>query len=476
MKKNVFKWSSVLISIIMILCCFTACNDNNTLDFDDDSMWASTESEDDSQETIASSNEEQTNSGALTPVTPSQGSNSNTAVDANNKEVSSKLDVKGKKCTILAPAEDEILKDYFKKYCNGNLEYIIAGWSECKLKLAQMCLAGNAPDIFRLNNQDYPAVVVQDLLKPLEQVVDLDSYTWKDYKDEMATYKYNGHYYVMPNRFTTEYGVWWNSSLFNQLGIKDTPDTHMKNGTWDWDALISLCKKISNKQDNRKAFAAHVNIGWWFDASAGETLVELTSKGLKNNLKNANIAKSRNTYAQIFKLDSGISTGYDSNEEALAAGKLGFYVGSTALGANDHTKALVANGTIRMAHFPKMPGSKDYKYAAGYSGYGIPISVKDTTVAEAFLTMLRVNEDYQNNSSAAFYSKAGMTPDIIKVYEEANQCEFIPITALGLNTCLNTINELGTEHVLKDVPWSTIVTKYYSKMQQGIDEFLTQGK
>ena len=475
MKNTVLKIGSLLLAVIMIMCCFAGCGNESTLEFDDDSMWDVAGDTTDNTESVDGSADNDGASGgnAFTENTPSKNQNSITKVDADNDEVAEKLNVNGKTCTILAPSEDELLINYFKKYCNGTLKYIKA---ECKLKLAQMSLAGNPPDIFRLNNQDYPSTVVQDLLLPLDTILDLDSYTWRDYKDEMSTYKYNGHYYVVPNRFTAESFIWWNTELFNQLGIKETPDTYMANGNWYWDALINTAKKIASAKDSRRAFAAHVNIGWWFDASAGETIVELTSKGLKNNLKNANIAKSRNKYAELFNIDKGINHGYDSSEEALAAGKLGMFATSASLGANDATKKLVANGTIKMAHFPKMPGSKEYTYAGFYSGYGIPKALQDKKVAVAFMTMLRVNEDYQNNASADFYNKMGMTSDMIKVYEEAKNCKFVPITGLGVNTCLQTISDIGVDHVQKGTPWATVVTKYHSKIQQGIDEFLTQGK
>lgn len=371
------------------------------------------------------------------------------------------IDLKGKTCTILENTEDPVLIDLFKKTCNGELKYMIVNYSEKKMKLAELVMSGKAPDIYCVGNQDYPTVAIRDLLQPLEGLFKFKSKNWSDMKSLLDDYAYNNHYFVMPHDFSMVEGLWWNTKVFEDLGIKETPDTYMASDTWDWKALEKAALATTSEKNGISGYAHNVNATWSYMSESGLNLVSLTADGLVNNTSDQKIAKAMEAYSTIT-----CSAAYSKTTaplKDLANGKLAMYIGNLSDAGNEEISKLVSNGVIKLAHLPKMTGESEYRYTGYYGGYGIPKSVTDTDAAVAFMNMYH---SYKSDIISAERTRLNYTKNMIEISDQAKH--FVPNLALGISEVLQSTETMGVE-LDKGIPWSTIKKKYDGKVQAALD-------
>lgn len=389
------------------------------------------------------------------------GNNSGTTVSDISTSGKYSIDLKGKTCTILENAEDPVLIDLFKKTCNGELKYMIVNYSEKKMKLAELVMSGKAPDIYSVGNQDYPTVAIRDLLQPLEGLIDFKSNSWSDMKSLLDDYAYNNHYCVMPQDFTMAEGLWWNTKVFEDLGVKETPDTYMASNTWDWKALEKAALATTNDKNGIFGYAHNINASWSYMSESGLNLVSLTADGLINNTSDQKIAKAMDAYSEMTCSPAHSKTTAPLKD--LADGKLAMYIGNLSDASNEEISKLVDKGVIKLAHLPKMTGESDYYYTGYYSGYGIPKSVTDTDAAVAFLNMYH---SYKSDIASAERTRLNYTPNMIEISQQAKN--FVPNLALGISEVLQSTETMGVE-LDKGIPWSTIKKKYEGKVQAALD-------
>ncbi|MEG1886865.1 MAG: extracellular solute-binding protein [Oscillospiraceae bacterium] len=336
-----------------------------------------------------------------------------------------------------------------------------------KLRLAQLQMSDQAPDIYVVGNQDYPTMLFRDQFEALDEHIKLDAPEWNGVKEAIGKYKYNGKHYILNSGNRVSRMIWWNSNIFNEMGCKDTPESLMQKGKWDWDTMQRLAEETTDIKNGIYGFGYMYSLSWAYQASAGENLVTMTGDGVINNTDSPNIAKAMDAFSKIST--NKILYQNDSNpQQAFANGKIAMYFDTCEMGGADNIRAQVNNGTIKLAHFPKMPGAESYVYSGEFNGYAIPKGAKNIDCAVAFLAMTRAQAAYQDEVKNKYYSDCGFNEYDKKIYEEANKCEFVDNVALGLSDVLEVCKPIEVELKL-GAPWSTVKNKCKPKIQAALD-------
>lgn len=110
-------------------------------------------------------------------------------------------------------------------------------------KLKTMVAAGNAPDIFRMDDDELAFYALDGAIMPLDKWIARDlnqkEYVWPMFE---ATYLY-GHYYAVVAGVRAS-AVHYNPDLFDQAGVAHPPAEYPSNN-WTWDIFVNTAKKLT---------------------------------------------------------------------------------------------------------------------------------------------------------------------------------------------------------------------------------------
>lgn len=135
-------------------------------------------------------------------------------------EIQAKIKTMGEEITVLIHDSPESIgcqmnSQRYKHLTGGKVTYISSnGYSEMQQKLASMHMTDEAPDIYSFTNQDYPSILYKDLLMPLDDVLDLNSETFKKEKIYIDGLRWDGKCYLIPN-VGSDRDLWVNKQIFH---------------------------------------------------------------------------------------------------------------------------------------------------------------------------------------------------------------------------------------------------------------------
>ncbi len=122
------------------------------------------------------------------------------------------------------------------------IEYIPMGYSEYVSKLPQMVAAGNPPDYALMTDATALSFMYGNCATPLNQYLDLNDEAWDE--SYMELFSIDGNYYGLNTTDTNTFYVYYNKTLFEELGLED-PYNLYENGKWTFDKLRELAKKAT---------------------------------------------------------------------------------------------------------------------------------------------------------------------------------------------------------------------------------------
>jgi len=126
------------------------------------------------------------------------------------------------------------------------VEYINIPSNEYLAKITAMMAAGSPPDVFFINNIDFPGLASRGVLKPLDPFIQRDKYPTGDiFPGILKAFQWEGAQYGLP-RDVSNLVVFYNRNLLRKAGLPDPkPD-------WTWDDFLRYAKALTVEKDGKR--------------------------------------------------------------------------------------------------------------------------------------------------------------------------------------------------------------------------------
>lgn len=143
-------------------------------------------------------------------------------------------------------AYQEVLKAFQEKNPGIRVEYINIPSGEYLAKITAMMAAGTPPDVFFLNNIDFPGMASRGVLAPLDSFIQKEKYPTADiFPGIMKAFQWEGKQYGLP-RDVSNLVVFYNRDLLKKAGLPDPkPD-------WTWEDFLRYAKALTVEKDGKR--------------------------------------------------------------------------------------------------------------------------------------------------------------------------------------------------------------------------------
>lgn len=430
-------------------------------------------------------------SGCQTDAVPSDtsgGTESGTSApggDTEGDKLLPALQPTGKKVTYLTwDNADELadpttgwyeINELMKQKYGCELEFVYSNYADLATKLVTSVLSKAAPDLVKYKSQDNPNNIYKDLVQSVDGLIDFDSELWKDVKEINDRYLVNGKHYAAVTKTYNGGVIFYNTAMFDENAV-ETPLDLYKKGEWTWSKLEEIAKQLTVDSDNDGIVDVY---GWeghplYVYPTCGVDYVKVDDKGkFVNNMRDPVIAEAMN-----FILRTGFS-GSDCRALSLN-GENNFANKKTAIFWDERWRIStyaeqIKNGEIGIAPTPKMDGADQYYVSAGGEMTWIAKGAKNTQGALAYLNILRYMET-DEATVARLKAKSkdafGYTDDMMALFDEMDSDKFTLVfpRASSVGEWGNSAMwELWNEVGVYEVPWTSVLEKYYPILQSEIE-------
>ena len=143
-------------------------------------------------------------------------------------------------------AYQQVLRVFQEKNPGIQVEYINIPSNEYLAKITAMMAAGSPPDVFFINNIDFPGLASRGVLKPLDPFIQRDKYPTGDiFPGILKAFQWEGAQYGLP-RDVSNLVVFYNRDLLRKAGLPDPkPD-------WTWDDFLRYAKALTVEKDGKR--------------------------------------------------------------------------------------------------------------------------------------------------------------------------------------------------------------------------------
>lgn len=356
-------------------------------------------------------------------------------------------------------------------------------YAELPSKAVNMRLAGNTPDLIKFRNQEFPNLIVNDVVADVTDYLDFSDPLYADLKATADTYAYQGRYYAFTTgeMYNNNYIYYW-TSYFDDMGL-DTPLDLYENGEWTFSAMREMMKDLVIDDDRDgiiDTYALVLHPTYSFSIS-GEDFVNYDPEtGLySNNLRSPALA-------QYFEFLYNTGTAGD-NTRLMSQEDISCFTAKNAvmmlgekwvMGSNFYED--IIEGRIGVAPAPQMDGT-DAHYAQGrIDVYWVGKDSANLNGALAYLACCRViaeNEDLARELCERYGQSYKEWPEEIEaLMEEMNDPEkftlLLPKYA-GVGTWGDDsfgFFDLTSRITQWEEPWQTIVEAHYPLLQESINQ------
>jgi multiple sugar transport system substrate-binding protein len=143
-------------------------------------------------------------------------------------------------------AYQQVLRVFQERNPGIQVEYINIPSNEYLAKITAMMAAGSPPDVFFINNIDFPGLASRGVLKPLDPFIQRDKYPTGDiFPGILKAFQWEGAQYGLP-RDVSNLVVFYNRNLLRKAGLPDPkPD-------WTWDDFLRYAKALTVEKDGKR--------------------------------------------------------------------------------------------------------------------------------------------------------------------------------------------------------------------------------
>ena len=202
-------------------------------------------------------------------------------------------------------AEDEIINTgYFtftEKY-GCEVEWIECEWSQRFDGLANLVLAGTAPDFYPGYAESFPTYYLKGVFQSVDDYVDYDDPLWagtKEFAEKFFTI--GSHKYMIVTDVTFNCVCAYNRRVMDEWGFDDPAELYYNN-EWTWDVFYEMCMEFSDPDEDRYALDGWA-CGPSFITSSGTTIVSLDAEQGKfvSNLDDPRLERAANVLYDLSK-------------------------------------------------------------------------------------------------------------------------------------------------------------------------------
>ena len=153
---------------------------------------------------------------------------------------------------------ENLITTFEEQHPDITVEYTTAPFDSYFTKLQTDFAAGNPPDVFELNYENFVTFASRDTLLPLEGLGELqDAF----YPAALNAFQYQDAQYGLPITFSTVV-LYYNKDLFDAAGLE------YPNGDWTWDEVMSAAEALNNP--SQRTWGVYQPVQFWeFYKTAG---------------------------------------------------------------------------------------------------------------------------------------------------------------------------------------------------------------
>ena len=275
---------------------------------------------------------------------------------------------------VSRPAVQEMLQVFPERFGGAQVEASSIPSGEYVAKVTALAVAGSAPDVAQVENQNFPAFAKVNLYKPLEPFFNRDrSMSPKDFfADQLTCYTSKGQLYCLPGGLVPNSAIFANKTLFEAAGLQVPTPEQSQNSTWD--TVIDLARKLTKPDGSQFGLAVapfhavpYSGSAYWVNDRANPT---------RGALDDPRWARSVDLWVDWTQKQHVAATADDRTklgernwQEAFAHGKIAMYLdGSWQVGP-----FLAAEPQLRWDVFwvPRLAANQPRKFATGGAGWGV---------------------------------------------------------------------------------------------------------
>lgn len=282
-------------------------------------------------------------------------------------------------------SDDEIVRTGFwtfqEKY-GCDVEWIECEWQNRFDDLANLLLAGTAPDFTPSDLGAFPMRTIKGMYEPVDEYIDYDDPLWKDMKEIAYDYvSLNGRTYIICTDVTYGNSVVYNRRVIDDWGFDD-PATLYFNDEWTYDKFLEMCLDFSDPDEDRYALDSFgFSAGLMHSSGMPVVSYDIETRKYVSNVDNPALERASNLLYELSKNECVFpwwANGWKlrgAEGEGLNSGNLLFFIGHdyTFTGPVDTISPIfgdIANNEIMYCPMPRDPNGDGRYYTesipAGY--------------------------------------------------------------------------------------------------------------
>ncbi len=483
---------SMLLAITFAVTAFTGCSDNDVIV--EESYY------DVSGETVVGDSVTETNSSQTTSVNKAEKSET---VDSFKYSYDiTKSDMPTRKLsnkTITYYSWEEFGSDpdstnvLMQKEFGVKFKAVLGTHSNYWDNLATLVASNKAPDLVVMPNWNfYPIPMANNLIRPLDDIIDLESNLWEDTYAYNQDYKWNGKTYVIFNSVSQDSWLYYNTQMFKNFGVNKTPKDYFLENNWTWATLKETADKfVTLKADGTNKTAGICLQNSNLHVTTGVELVSLKGNGYSLNLKDQKITNLMNYVYSMGK--SGSKSLINANDaiQSFANSEVAMII-TKEYALNDSRWDNIRKN-IEFVPMPKMDASSDY-----YMEYALspePAVAKGAKNSEGAALYIEFNHwlklgwkatSFMKSSENAATKKYKINPSDSTKYLSNEEIEWVKTIysmhdykyvtnfwASWTNAIDGSFQYPGMTDVVNGKAWSAVLQETYPVLDSGIKKYFS---
>ncbi len=323
----------------------------------------------------------------------------------------------------------DVFLQLFKTKYGGEIEWIKTTTERKYDDLANLVLAGNAPDMFPAADLDtFPGKAASGMFQPIDDYIDFDAANFPDGAkaiNEMHTI--SGKHYMACVAADAGTIMIYNKNTIEENGLED-PAELAYNNEWTWSAFKDMCYDFSDRENEKFAID-----GWWYELamimSTGVPVIGMENGVIQNNIMSPELERVQSLFLEMHNADVNFPRAeynWKEHPERIGEGKTLFYpVGTWQLFEPDISQ-FGDPGEIMFVPMPR-DEEADAWYQAASGGLDAYAMCKGAPNPEAFAAFINCkltansDESVKEVNDKQLREDYGWTDEMVEMYNYASE-------------------------------------------------------
>lgn len=381
--------------------------------------------------------------------------------------------------------------ELFETKFGGKIEYMETVWENRYNDMANLIIAGNAPDIYPAQEFDtFPTDAITGKCQAWDDYLDFnDADLWAGVpgaKQLSDMHTINGKHYVAAVGTYSKCVMIYNKRTIEENGLDD-PAELLAEDNWTWDTFRKMCTDFCSREDDKFAY------DWWdFEVqlvgTTGVVPISMEDGVLVNNLASPEIERAQDFLYNLKRDDLPFphrEYGWDVQPSRIADGRTLFYpIGTWALWEAD-LSAYGDQGEIMFVPMPRDPKADAYYLPSSMDAYALCKEASNPEGAAAYMKCILITsntDETREMTEKQYREDYGWTDEMIDMMHTVDELtDAHPTTPILFKGAFNkelanivddrlkqcTYSETGTE-------WSVSREEIYLAVDTEVNEVNAQ--